>query len=197
MAVKLFLCVALAVAGFVPGAMAQDGASPAPTPADGKPIRFDMEGAAIVEAGVFTGGAEKKLGEQIQVQYESTIHLLEQQKHLEEHRREVSRQGALFSREFFALSVTAADFSEKFHALVEKYPLAGEDRFSKKLIERGARIAGSKPEIPAEEPDQETVLPAFGLPSEGYRGIDLESHAEYQRLRQRLRQRLSEDESAP
>jgi hypothetical protein len=35
------------------------------------------------------------------------------------------------------------------------------------------------------------------LPSEGYRGIDLESHAEYQRLRQRLRQRLSEDESAP
>ncbi len=191
--VKTFLCVALAAVALARGTMAQEDATKAP---DGpKPIRFDFEGAAIVEAGVFTGGTEQKLGEQIQIQYESTIHLLEQQKHIEEHRREVARQGSLFSREFFALSVTSPDFPDKFHALVEKYPLAAEDRFSKKLIDRGARLAGSRPELPARETGAETApaLPDFGLPVEGFRGIDLESNAEYQRLRQRLRQRLPDD----
>lgn len=164
------------------------GGKAGPTP---KPIRFEASTTEVLEEGFLERPDKEKQSEVLRRQYESTVSLLEQEKAKEERRKKVSEQGAAFSKEFLRLRITAQDFAENFRALLEKYPLAHEDPFSRRLIERGMRISGAGPrEEVVEEPEEQIEISTtlqMGIAVEKGLGIDLESHDEYQHLRDRLR----------
>jgi hypothetical protein len=151
-----------------------------------KPVHFDASRVDNVEEGFLEGPNKERVSEQLRQQYESTVLLLEQEKAREQRRQEIASQGAAFSKEFLRLRLTAQDFKQHFEVLLEKYPLAHEDPFSQRLIERGMRIAGSAPKPEPAPVELPPVLEVGAAPEQGLR-IDLDSHDEYQHLRDRLR----------
>ncbi|MEX1117303.1 MAG: hypothetical protein WEB60_00775 [Terrimicrobiaceae bacterium] len=95
-----------------------------------------------------------------QREYEHARAAIEQERVAAKHREEVAAQSQAFSREFLAMNLYDREFPERFAEILEKYPLAGEEEFCARLIEKGRRIqavaqarAVSKEEPPIEGQD--------------------------------------------
>lgn len=89
-----------------------------------------------------------------QMEYEQTLAVIEQKRAEEARKAQISEQGKAFSRSFLAMNLYAADFPEKFQKLLQDYPLAAEDPFCARLIERGNRL------LPNDKPSNPEVTSA-------------------------------------
>ncbi|GAB4164370.1 MAG: hypothetical protein Fur0032_00130 [Terrimicrobiaceae bacterium] len=102
-------------------------------------------------------------------------------------------QGAAFSKEYALLNPFAEDFPENFFSLLNKYPLAVEDEFAAKLIERGHRMLRATRREAAQPikevvPDRKALEAEIQAYKENYTGEDLEMDATYIELRRRLKE---------
>jgi hypothetical protein len=97
------------------------------------------------ETSGFLDSAEKerkRLKEQLE--YEQTVASIAQKKAETDHKQNVETQSKAFSKEFLALDILAVDFKTRFEEIFIKYPLAAEDEFCAKLMDKGRRVVASR-----------------------------------------------------
>ncbi len=75
-----------------------------------------------------------------QREYEQALSAIEEARKAVKHRQEVAAQSQAFSKEFLSMNLYTRDFLKRFEEIQEKYPLAGEEEFCARLIEKGKRI---------------------------------------------------------
>jgi hypothetical protein len=73
-------------------------------------------------------------------EYQQALTAIEEERKAVKHRQEVAAQSRAFSKEFLAMNLYGSDFPKRFAEIMEKYPLAAEEEFCGRLIERGRRI---------------------------------------------------------
>ncbi len=80
----------------------------------------------------------KRLKEQLE--YEQTVASIAQEKAESDHKQNVESQSKAFSKEFLVLDILDPDFKTQFEGILNKYPLASEDEFCAKLMDKGRRV---------------------------------------------------------
>lgn len=78
--------------------------------------------------------------DRLQRDYQTARQLFEMEKERQARAEEARRQGNEFTRLYLQLDMAAEDFPQKFRELEKRFPLAIEDPFSRKLIERARRF---------------------------------------------------------
>jgi hypothetical protein len=130
--------------------------------------------------------------ERLRQQYQTMLAQMEFQKAREQHQQDVANQSTEFSRRYLQLSSASPDFPDKFVALLKEFPLAAEDEFSQRLIERG-RIILRQRGVPMPEKDSptpnstETIPVALSLesPTPGA-DVQINEGPQFHELRNRL-----------
>ncbi len=75
-----------------------------------------------------------------QREYQQALSAIEQERVAAKHREEVAAQSQAFSKEFLSMNLYDRDFPKRFAEILIKYPLAAEDEFCTRLIEKGRRV---------------------------------------------------------
>lgn len=126
-----------------------------------RPLALDPVQGLPEESEMMSPADQRRQTEQLRQEYQTVLAQIEFEKVREQHKQEVASQAAEFSRRYLQLATAAPDFPEKFAALLKEYPLAAEDGFCQKLIERG-RIVLRKQGVPMpeEKPNASDAAPA-------------------------------------
>lgn len=102
-----------------------------------RPLTLDPVQGLPEESEMLSPADQTRQTEKLSQEYQIMLAQMAFQKSREQHEQEVATQAAEFSRRYLQLATAAPDFPEKFAALLKEYPLAAEDEFSQRLIERG------------------------------------------------------------